>query len=106
MCEGEYESLKAIHAVSPGFVPKPYAWGRHIQEEPETYFLLAEFRDVGKQVRVLDSSIENENTRNSETTLLSINFNHSGRLSFLRNTRRWNIVFRVSLLCVVKLSFK
>ena len=25
MCEDEFESLKAIHAVSPGFVPEPYA---------------------------------------------------------------------------------
>lgn len=53
MCEGEFESLKAIHAVSPGFVPEPYAWGRYSQEDPENYFLLAEFRDVGKQVRAL-----------------------------------------------------
>lgn len=51
MCEGEFESLKAIHAVSPSFVPQPYAWGRYQQEDPETYFLLAEFRDVGEQVR-------------------------------------------------------
>ena len=50
MCEGEFESLKAIHAVSPDFVPKPYAWGKYTQEDPETYFLLAQFRDVGKQV--------------------------------------------------------
>ncbi|KAH6675861.1 hypothetical protein B0J14DRAFT_561563 [Halenospora varia] len=27
MCEGEFESLKAIYAVSPAFVPKPFAWG-------------------------------------------------------------------------------
>ena len=51
MCEGEYESLKAIYEVSPGFVPEPYAWGRYTEPDPETYFLLAEFRDVGKQVR-------------------------------------------------------
>jgi len=49
MTEGEYESLKAIHAVSPTFVPEPYAWGRFDEPEPETYFLLAEFRDVGEQ---------------------------------------------------------
>ena len=49
MCEGEFESLKAIHAVSPGFAPKPYAWGKY-KEDPETYFLLAQFRDVGEQV--------------------------------------------------------
>ena len=52
MCEGEFESLKAIYAVSPGFVPEPYAWGRCTQDDPETYFLLAEFRNVGEQVCV------------------------------------------------------
>jgi protein-ribulosamine 3-kinase len=49
MTEGEYESLKAIHAVSPTFAPEPYAWGRFDEPEPETYFLIAEFRDVGEQ---------------------------------------------------------
>ncbi|KAL9617020.1 MAG: hypothetical protein Q9160_008174 [Pyrenula sp. 1 TL-2023] len=53
MCEGEFESLKAISTVSPGFVPQPLAWGKYKQENPETYFLLAEFRDVGAQVRSL-----------------------------------------------------
>ncbi len=57
MCQGEFESLKAIHAVSPSFVPEPYAWGKYTQEDPETYFLLAEFRDVGKQVRALSSAV-------------------------------------------------
>lgn len=57
MCQGEFESLKAIYAVSPGFVPEPYAWGKYAQEDPETYFLLAEFRDVGKQVRALSSAV-------------------------------------------------
>ena len=49
MCEGEYESLRAIHAVSPSFVPKPFAWGKHRQDDPATYFLLTEFRDIAKQ---------------------------------------------------------
>ncbi len=57
MCQGEFESLKAIYAVSPGFVPEPYAWGKYTREDPETYFLLAEFRDVGKQVRALSSAV-------------------------------------------------
>jgi fructosamine-3-kinase len=47
MMHGEYESLKAIHAVSPAMVPEPYAWGKY--DGRETYFLLAEFREVGKQ---------------------------------------------------------
>jgi protein-ribulosamine 3-kinase len=56
MCEGEYELLKAIYAVSPSFVPKPYAWGKYEESTPETYFLQAAFRDVGEQVRVEHSS--------------------------------------------------
>ena len=49
MISGEFESLKAIHAVSPDLVPKPVAWGKYDHEEPETYFLLTQFREVGKQ---------------------------------------------------------
>jgi hypothetical protein len=48
MISGEFESLKAIHAVSPGLVPKPVAWGKYDHEKPETYFLLTQFREVGK----------------------------------------------------------
>ena len=50
MCEGEFESLKAMHTVSSSFVPEPHAWGRY-QDDPETYFLLADFRYIGEQVR-------------------------------------------------------
>ncbi|KAL8648353.1 MAG: hypothetical protein Q9226_006029 [Calogaya cf. arnoldii] len=49
MTEGEFESLKEMHAASPIFVPKPFAWGRYSKSEPETHFLLAEFRNVGEQ---------------------------------------------------------
>ena len=49
MTEGEFESLKEMHATSPIFVPKPYAWGKYNKSEPETHFLLAEFRNVGEQ---------------------------------------------------------
>jgi protein-ribulosamine 3-kinase len=47
MCEGEFESLKAIRAVTPTFVPEPYAWGP--LKKGKGYFFLAEFRDVGQQ---------------------------------------------------------
>jgi aminoglycoside phosphotransferase (APT) family kinase protein len=50
MCHGGFESLKAIDAVSPGFVPKPYVWGE-IGREEGSYFLLVEFRHIGRQVR-------------------------------------------------------
>ena len=49
MCEGEFEALKAIEAVSPGFVPTPYAWGQ-ADKDQDTYFLLVEFRHIGQQV--------------------------------------------------------
>lgn len=57
MCEGEFESLKAIYEVSPGFVPKPYAWGKLAKAELETYFLLVEFRDIGRQVIHIDTDL-------------------------------------------------
>jgi protein-ribulosamine 3-kinase len=47
MCEGEFESLKAIYSVTPHFVPKPHAWGKY--KHQDTYFLLTEFRNVGQQ---------------------------------------------------------
>lgn len=53
MCQGEFESLKEIYNVSPEFVPRPYAWGRYSQPGPETYFLLAEFKEIGLQVSKL-----------------------------------------------------
>ncbi|KAL8787663.1 MAG: hypothetical protein Q9213_002094 [Squamulea squamosa] len=49
MCEGEYKSLVEIYEVSPEFVPRPYAWGRYRELQPEVYFLLTEFRDIGDQ---------------------------------------------------------
>ncbi|KAJ8124086.1 hypothetical protein ONZ43_g109 [Nemania bipapillata] len=50
--EGEFESLKAIHNVSPELAPLPYAWGRFKETallSDATYFLLAQFREVGEQ---------------------------------------------------------
>lgn len=44
---GEYESLKAMCDVSPRMVPEPYGWGKY--DGSEIYFLLNEFREVGRQ---------------------------------------------------------
>jgi protein-ribulosamine 3-kinase len=52
MMEGEFESLRALHSVSPTFVPFPYAWGQFDKPDPNgvpTHFLLAQFRPVGEQ---------------------------------------------------------
>ncbi|KAE9369678.1 hypothetical protein N431DRAFT_380962 [Stipitochalara longipes BDJ] len=45
MVRGEFESMKAIHAVSPDFVSKPIAWGTYTTV-PDTHFFLCEFRDM------------------------------------------------------------
>lgn len=47
--EGELRSLQEIYKTSPGFCPEPYGWGR-FASDPEMYFLLVEFRDIGASV--------------------------------------------------------
>lgn len=51
MIEGEFESLRAIHAVSPDLVPYCYSWGRFTgaPSASDSYFLLADFREIGEQ---------------------------------------------------------
>ncbi|KAH8426626.1 uncharacterized protein LDX57_004361 [Aspergillus melleus] len=45
MVQGEYESMKAIHGVSPTFAPKPLSWGSYDQR-PHTHFFLCEYREM------------------------------------------------------------
>ncbi|KAI9725252.1 MAG: hypothetical protein M1828_003433 [Chrysothrix sp. TS-e1954] len=49
MIQGQYESDKAIHEVSPLFCPRPYAWGQYKTAGTQYYFLLSEFRTIGQQ---------------------------------------------------------
>ncbi|KAH7116932.1 Fructosamine/Ketosamine-3-kinase [Dendryphion nanum] len=49
MVHGEYESLKAIHAVSPELAPEPYAYGSFESGRLKTHFLLTQFRPIGQQ---------------------------------------------------------
>jgi fructosamine-3-kinase len=48
MMEGEFESMKAIHAILPGFLPTPIAWGTY-HTIPDTYFLLCEFCEMSDE---------------------------------------------------------
>ena len=50
MCEGEYESLKALYDVAPRFVPRPVSWGRMVGQGEDVYFILEEFRIMGDKV--------------------------------------------------------
>ncbi|KAL2283019.1 hypothetical protein FJTKL_10145 [Diaporthe vaccinii] len=46
MTEGQFEADKALHAVSPSFCPRPIAWAKYKSTPgPDSYFLLAEFRE-------------------------------------------------------------
>ena len=43
MVHSEFESMKALHDVTPDFAPRPIAWGAY-RTVPNTYFFLCEFR--------------------------------------------------------------
>ncbi|KAG6361931.1 hypothetical protein INS49_010160 [Diaporthe citri] len=45
MVHSEFESMKAIYALTPDFAPRPIAWGRY-ESLPETHFFLCEFREM------------------------------------------------------------
>ncbi|KAL8671625.1 MAG: hypothetical protein Q9168_003876 [Polycauliona sp. 1 TL-2023] len=49
MSQGQFEADKAIHAVSASFCPKPHTWGQYRDSPTPTYFLLADFREIGQQ---------------------------------------------------------
>ncbi len=45
MVHSEFQSMKAICALMPEFVPKPLAWGTY-ESMPDTHFFLCEYRDM------------------------------------------------------------
>ncbi|MCJ1385499.1 hypothetical protein MMC17_008622 [Xylographa soralifera] len=45
MVHGEFESMRALHALLPDFAPKPIAWGTY-KTVKDTHFFLCEFRDM------------------------------------------------------------
>src|ERR1700722_18579078 len=47
MCEGEFESMKALNSVMSTIAPQPWAWGKYKNEE--SYFMIVDFREVGEQ---------------------------------------------------------
>ena len=49
MCHGECESMRALYAVSPDFVPRPVGWGTH-ESDPNQHFFLCEFVDLEDEI--------------------------------------------------------
>ncbi|KAL2860780.1 uncharacterized protein BJX67DRAFT_386336 [Aspergillus lucknowensis] len=46
MLEGEFHSMSELHKTSPGFVPKPYSWGKLCVSSPDTYYFLCDFIEM------------------------------------------------------------
>ncbi|TVY14339.1 Ketosamine-3-kinase [Lachnellula arida] len=49
MMEGEYESMKVIHQVTPIFAPKPIAWGTY-KSNPDIHFFLCDFHEMDDEL--------------------------------------------------------
>lgn len=45
MMHSEFESMRAIYALTPDFAPKPIAWGTY-ESTPDSHFFLCEFREM------------------------------------------------------------
>jgi hypothetical protein len=54
MVEGEYESIAAIHAVKPGFGPKPQARGI-FKSNPDLHLLLTDFVEMEQEIPEKDA---------------------------------------------------
>ena len=113
MTEGEFESLKAIRTVSPTFVPQVYAWGRYEKSEPETYFLLAEFREIGEQPPdpVIFTACLAELHRNSVSPTAKFGFHTTtchAKLTQITNCweESWAVLYRKQLEHMVSLDLK
>lgn len=49
MVEGEFESMKVLHAVTPKFAPKPVSWGT-FKSNPDLHFFLCDFHDMDNEL--------------------------------------------------------
>jgi protein-ribulosamine 3-kinase len=49
MMNGEFESMIALYANSPDFLPKPHAWGSY-RDQPDTHFFLCDFHDMVEEL--------------------------------------------------------
>lgn len=49
MVKGEFESMRALHSVSPDFVPCPFGYGTY-ESDPKTHFFLCDFIDMANRL--------------------------------------------------------
>ena len=86
MVEGEYESIAAIHAVKPGFCPKPQAWGT-FKSNPDLHFLLTDFVEMEQEIPEKDAFI----TMLADFHLSSIAMSPNGKFGFHCTTYNGNL---------------
>lgn len=55
MVRGEFESMTALHSVSPNFVPAPVAWGTFDLDQ-DCHFFLCEYRIFSAEDQMVDSA--------------------------------------------------
>lgn len=109
MTKGEFESLRAMHAVSPGFVPEPYCHGSYMQAGQTHWFLLVEFRPVGEQPpdpgRFVEKLVEMHKKSVSPTGLFGFHVTtfHGRAAQMTRQwDKSWSLVFQRHLGHMVK----
>ena len=49
MLDGEYHSMCELYKTAPGFVPKPYTWGKLNVSSPDTFYFLCDFIEMTNQ---------------------------------------------------------
>ncbi|GAB1315398.1 hypothetical protein MFIFM68171_05608 [Madurella fahalii] len=54
MMNGEFESMTALYAAVPDFVPKPCAWGSY-KDIPDMHFFMCEFRDMVEELPEIEA---------------------------------------------------
>ncbi|CAP64472.1 uncharacterized protein PODANS_5_7620 [Podospora anserina S mat+] len=85
MVKVEFESMKAIHSVTPDFAPKPIAYGPY-DSLPDTYFFLCEFREM-----VDDQLPEPEEFTRKLATLHQKSQSPTGKFGFHTTTYAGNL---------------
>ncbi|KAL9586283.1 MAG: hypothetical protein Q9212_001001 [Teloschistes hypoglaucus] len=57
MVSGEYESMKALHSISPDLTPEPIAWGTFAQAD-HVHFFLCEFIDMTDDLPAVEPTMK------------------------------------------------
>ncbi|OTA80150.1 hypothetical protein M434DRAFT_401903 [Hypoxylon sp. CO27-5] len=57
MLHGEFESMRTLYDLAPGFVPKPRGWGSY-RDIPDMHFFFCDFHDMIEELPEIESFTE------------------------------------------------